>query len=413
MILDALTFAAISLGHLSLVILAINVVHGLGINWRGFELTARIGMVLAGLGSLGLGAAMLATDRGDWPASVRLYADACLVIGAVVLPATTIARALRGLPAGVIALPDDGEIDLAANEPGGAADLIGEGRHAGLLRWPGNGALRLKVERWGVEVAGLPPALEGLNLLHLTDLHFARGYRRRFFEAVVEEAMREEPDLVAFTGDLIDDDGASSWIVPVLSRCRGRLGQFAILGNHDVHHEPARLRDELARAGFEVVDGRWSRVADGEASLAIGGTSAPWGPELDPSSKPEADVCFVLSHSPDMFSRAPSWGADLVLAGHNHGGQIRLPVLGPILMPSRYGRRYDLGFFRKGRSLMYVSRGVGGKHPLRYGCPPEVTRLVLRAPKADPSRCLPPGSRGRRAGASSTSPSGNRERPGS
>ena len=68
-----------------------------------------------------------------------------------------------------------------------------------------------------------------------------------------------------------------------------------------------------------------------------------------------------------------------MLSGHNHGGQVRFPVIGPVLMPSLYSRRFDRGFFRSGRTLMHVSQGVAGKHPVRYGCPPEISRLVLRA----------------------------------
>ncbi len=95
----------------------------------------------------------------------------------------------------------------------------------------------------------------------------------------------------------------------------------------------------------------------------------------------EADFRIVLSHSPDQFPRAASAGVELVVSGHNHGGQIRLPVFGPILMPSRYSRHFDRGFFRSrdGASTLYVSQGIGGKHPIRYGCTPEITRFTLRA----------------------------------
>ncbi len=93
---------------------------------------------------------------------------------------------------------------------------------------------------------------------------------------------------------------------------------------------------------------------------------------------PPADFRILLSHSPDLFYKAQGWGVDLMLSGHNHGGQIRLPLVGPVFMPSRYSRRFDRGFFRQNGTLMYVNEGVGGKHPVRYGCPPEVSRMVLR-----------------------------------
>src|SRR6185437_2121813 len=120
------------------------------------------------------------------------------------------------------------------------------------------------------------------------------------------------------------------------------------------------------------LEGRWERLEIDGASLALGGTSAPWGPSLDYDAMPEADFRILLSHSPDQFPRAASRGVELVLAGHNHGAQIRLPIFGPILMPSRYSRHFDRGFFQAGvtPSLLYVSQGVAGKHPIRYGCSP-------------------------------------------
>jgi predicted MPP superfamily phosphohydrolase len=218
-----------------------------------------------------------------------------------------------------------------------------------------------------------------MSLVHLTDLHLARCFRRRFFEAVAEEAAGWEADLVAFTGDLLDDDAALDWIVPVLSRVRGRLGSFAILGNHDCKHQPRQIRRAVTEAGYTDLDGRWTRLEIEGANLAIGGTSYPWGPALDPRGMPEADFRLLLSHTPDRFLAASRWGMDLVVSGHNHAGQIRLPIVGPVFMPSLYSRHFDRGFFRSGRTLLYVSQGIAGKHPVRYGgCFPELTRLVLR-----------------------------------
>jgi hypothetical protein len=136
--------------------------------------------------------------------------------------------------------------------------------------------------------------------------------------------------------------------------------------------------DALMRAGFIVLHGTWTTVEADGATIAVGGTSAPWGPDVDPAAMPPADFGLLLSHSPDRFYRAVQWGVDLMLSGHNHGGQIRLPFVGAVFMPSVYSRRFDRGFFRRGRTLMYASDGIAGMHPVRYGCPPEVTRFVLR-----------------------------------
>ena len=120
----------------------------------------------------------------------------------------------------------------------------------------------------------------------------------------------------------------------------------------------------------------------GENRLAIGGTSHPWGKDIGRQKSPTAEARILLSHSPDEVYKAAGWGIDLVLSGHVHGGQVRLPVIGPILAPSRFSRRFDRGFFRIGRTLMFVSQGIGAKDPIRVGCHPEVTRFVLRSRKA-------------------------------
>jgi predicted MPP superfamily phosphohydrolase len=89
-------------------------------------------------------------------------------------------------------------------------------------------------------------------------------------------------------------------------------------------------------------------------------------------------VRILLAHSPDQLSWARRNDIDLMLAGHTHGGQIRFPLIGPILAPSRYGVRYAAGTFYLPPVVMHVSRGISGLQPLRFNCPPELTKLVLR-----------------------------------
>jgi predicted MPP superfamily phosphohydrolase len=266
--------------------------------------------------------------------------------------------------------------------------LIGTGGIASLLRLPGNESLSPEVHDWEVPVPGLPPALDGLKVVLLADLHMAPGYSRRYFDAVADQALALDADLVLCTGDVVEHPDAVTWIEPVLGRIRGRLGQYSILGNHDHQHGAWHIQEALAAAGYVDVEGRWQvqtvPTAAGDAvTIAFGGILAPWGADLERDSVPEADLRILLCHTPDHFGRIARWDAvDLMFSGHNHGGQIRLPVIGPVLMPSRYSRRYDRGFFQAGRLLMYVSQGLGAKHPIRFNCPPELTRLTLRCPVA-------------------------------
>jgi predicted MPP superfamily phosphohydrolase len=113
--------------------------------------------------------------------------------------------------------------------------------------------------------------------------------------------------------------------------------------------------------------------------LVLGGTEVPWmGTHPDFSSAPDA-FRLLLSHTPDHLEWARQQQADLMLSGHNHGGQVVLPVIGPVYSPSRFGVQYAAGAFWSEPTLLYVSRGVSGRHPLRWNCRPEVTKLVLRA----------------------------------
>lgn len=373
---------AASLGNACLLIWLINVVHGLGINWRGMDRAVAVSLVLIG-GTVAIGEWKAATAPVEtWPSVGLAYAWFCVFLATVVLPVATFLRLLRRRPAQ--ARPTAGaEIDFAAEL--GAETLIGSGRYSWCLRLPRHEAFRVSFDEFDLFLPGLPVEFEGLSIAHLTDFHFAPCFDPSFFDAVIERVARWDADVVAFTGDLIDDQSAIPWIRPIFSKLRGRSGNFAILGNHDVHQGPERIARELERAGFRMIDGLWTTIRREGCRLALGGTSAPWGPRLDWKARPGGLAAIVLSHSPDLFPQIAAEGIDLTLAGHNHGGQIRLPAIGPILMPSRYGRHFDADFFRRGRSLLFVGRGLAGKHPLRYGCPPQVARLTLRTESRSPT----------------------------
>jgi uncharacterized protein len=317
--------------------------------------------------------------RWPWPAGG--YALLCLFSGTVLWPLASLRLASRRRPEGITGSSQT--VDLA--QPAGPEALIGRGRGAWMLRLPRHDSFRLTLREWDVTIPGLAAPLDGLRIVQLSDLHMAPCFDRRFFESVVNAVHGWPADLVLVTGDLVEHDEAIAWIEPVLGELVARLGKFAVLGNHDFEHKPRAIISALDRAGLETLEGRWLKCDVDGAAIAIGGTSAPWGRALDPRDVPPADLRILLSHSPDLFYKAPDWGIDLMLSGHNHGGQIRLPLVGSVFMPSRYSRRLDRGFFRRGRTLLYVSEGVAGKHPVRYGCLPEAGLFVLRAATHGPS----------------------------
>ena len=183
----------------------------------------------------------------------------------------------------------------------------------------------------------------------------------------------------------IDERPCLGWITEVLGRVQSHLGAFCIFGNHDL-----RIRDmpllvtEVERAGWHYVGGRWSQLRVRGQTIVVAGNELPWlGPPADMTTCPRpADgrgaLRILLSHSPDQIHWARRRDFDLMLAGHTHGGQIQLPVIGPLIGQSRYGVRYCCGVFYEPPTLLHVSRGVSGVQNLRINCRPELTKLVLK-----------------------------------
>ncbi|MHC5542857.1 metallophosphoesterase, partial [Singulisphaera rosea] len=377
MSLDWFLLLCLMVGHVSLFVVVVNVVHALGMTDERMHKIKILLLVALFSGMVGI---LYEFSQGAWDVwsfPLRVYTAVCLAISLIGIPTTTILRHRRSHPVPISERSN--EIDFAAIH--GADALIGEGRYASLLRIKANESLRLCKREWEVTVPSLPAALDGLSLLQITDLHFAPCFQRKYFELVAAEAKAWEADLVLFTGDLIDHHESLDWIVPVLSGLKGRLGTYAILGNHDYDQDHQHIGKQLEVAGFTNLEGAWARLEVDGKTLALGGTSYPWGPMLDLRYHSDADFRILLSHSPDLFYRAASAGIDLMLSGHNHGGQIRLPIIGPVFMPSVFSRHFDRGFFQSQRTLLHVSQGIAGKHPIRIGCVPEIGRFILRAPR--------------------------------
>jgi predicted MPP superfamily phosphohydrolase len=302
------------------------------------------------------------------------YTGLCWVIGAGIFPMVTLKRLLRPRPACV--LQNHSEIVDVASRLG--YKPVGDGKHRRMARIPLNQLFQVEFTDKNLAMRRLPAAWEGLTILHLSDLHFCGTPDRDFYRLVLDRCRDWEPDLVAVTGDIVDSATHHRWIVPLLGRLRWRIAAFAILGNHDWWRDPALVRRRLRRIGMRVLPNTWQQVEVRGQPLVVVGHEGPWfrpGPDL--SACPEGPFRLCLSHTPDNIRWAKRHGVDLMLSGHNHGGQIRLPVVGSVFVPSLYSRRYDCGTFDESPTLLHVSRGLSGLHPLRFNCRPEVTRIVL------------------------------------
>lgn len=262
--------------------------------------------------------------------------------------------------------------------------LTAPGMHTWLSRLPGNQALKVQFHEEELRIERLPLPADGLRMVHLSDLHMSGRIQKDYFVHVVERVNAWEPDLVALTGDLIEYDQCIDWIPDTLGRLTAPGGVYFVLGNHDRRVDAQRLASALAETDMVHLGASWRQVTVRGTPLVLAGNELPWyKPAADLSDCPSrsADglpLRVLLAHGPDQFSWAQDHDFDLMLAGHNHGGQVSLPLLGPVLAPSRSGVRYAAGVFRAGQTVMHVSRGTSSHSLLRWNCPPEAALLVLR-----------------------------------
>ncbi|MCU0705986.1 MAG: metallophosphoesterase [Fimbriiglobus sp.] len=322
------------------------------------------------------------TDTGydfadGWSVWVVRYVLICLVFGGVIFPAVTVARLLRRKPEAVLAEKSE-VIDFGAKL---GTVAVGDGKFRQLATLPFNNALKVQFTDLRLRLKWLPAPLEGLTVLVISDLHFHGTPSRQWFDALFDHlAAQPKPDVLAFVGDYVDTDTHHEWIRPLLGKLGWTEAGVAILGNHDIHHKPDRVRAELAAVGLTVLGNGWKVVPVRGVPVVMIGHEGPWfGPPTSLMGAPLAGFRLGLSHTPDNFYWACDKSIDLVLCGHVHGGAIRVPVIGSIFVPSVYGRRFDQGVFEQGRTVMVVGRGISGREVVRVGTFPQVLRLTLTA----------------------------------
>jgi predicted MPP superfamily phosphohydrolase len=260
-------------------------------------------------------------------------------------------------------------------------ELAGTGTWARIARLPGNRSLRPVLDRAEVSIVGLPKVLDGLTILHLSDLHVQKTPNALFFERVAEELAAYEPDLICLTGDLVEKGGTSHAEVfrAFLQKFKFREAGLAILGNHDFWHPIGPTLKVLSDLGYQHLGNQRRTVRVRGTEVSLWGLEYPWNPELPQGwNQRLGEWTLCLSHTPDHFPMFAKLGSGLMLAGHVHGGQIRFPVIGPIIMPSVHGRKFDQGWFRRKNAYLHVSQGLSAGHPLRFGCSPGASLITLR-----------------------------------
>jgi uncharacterized protein len=270
----------------------------------------------------------------------------------------------------------------------------------------------LTIKRVTVPIRGLPERLQGCRIVHLSDFHFD-GLRLSpwLLRAVVEKTQALEPDFIALTGDFVTKETQPIFaLAGHLKALTSRYGTFACLGNHDNLSRKGRqtITQALTAAGITVL---WNETAyPFGPEFPVVGLADFWSREFSPqqvlADLPADRPRLVLSHNPDTAATLQQWRVDLQLSGHTHGGQIVLPLVGPLakviqqphfrrlrrLIPG-YRQKCDrvvhhwewaAGLYRVGDSWLYVNQGLGTYLPGRLFCPPELTELTLIRQQAAP-----------------------------
>ena len=246
----------------------------------------------------------------------------------------------------------------------------------------------LTVRRQELGLPGWPAGQAGLRVAVLTDLHVGSphagvGKLRR----VVERANAENPDIVVLLGDyVIQDVMGGEFVEPEviaaeLGKLTPRLGVFAVLGNHDWWLDGERVARALRGAGVVVLENEAQRVERGGHAFWVGGLADLWTRKPDVgralAAVADGEPVILLTHNPDVFPGVPE-RVSLTLAGHTHGGQVNLPLLGRPVVPSKYEQRYAMGHVVEGGRHLYVSGGVGTSIiPVRFRVPPELVVLTV------------------------------------
>lgn len=254
----------------------------------------------------------------------------------------------------------------------------------------------LEVTRHEAVIPGLPADFEGIKVAHFSDIHLDEFTEPFFLRHVVRHVNQLDPDLIFITGDYVTRQfGSHKFAVGAAWQCANILQGlhcrriYGVLGNHDIDVDAKQVSTALRDNGITLLRNSYIPLERGKSRIWLAGLDDPVSGDPIPDfavpaairNIPEEPV-ILLCHAPDFgryMSTLPAGQAvSFMLSGHTHGGQIRLPFVGPIVLPPG-GRLFPAGQYRLGHIRLYVNRGLGTVGvPFRLDCPPEVTLHTLR-----------------------------------
>jgi uncharacterized protein len=266
------------------------------------------------------------------------------------------------------------------------------GSAAGLAFYAGEIARHeLEIIYLTIRLPRLPDAFAGMKIVQISDFHFQEYTEAAFLEAVVRRVNEVAPGLVVLTGDFVSNNPLPKHFsiklgyhcAEILSRIECPL-RYAILGNHDAIVSSRAVTDALHTQGIPVLANSSLAIERDGQRIWLAGTrdalkdKPDLAAALPAGRRPDQEPVILLVHEPDYADRALGRKIDLVLSGHTHGGQIRIPFLPPLLLPGM-GTKYVHGLFGLPDGMqLYVNRGIGAVNlPFRFRCPPEITVITL------------------------------------
>jgi uncharacterized protein len=283
---------------------------------------------------------------------------------------------------------------------------------AGLIGAAGLALYSGEIERHWLDVTerdfflrNLPSAFDGMRIVQLSDIHMDNYTEPFFLHHVIDRVNRIKPDAVFLTGDFVTatfgwkrnlKPAAKAFARGAAWHCAGLLKEleckalFAVLGNHDFSVGAAEVSAALEANGITVLRNASVPIERSGSRIWLAGVDDPLEGHPHPELAIPASISnipnepiILLCHAPDyadhLLTLPVGQAVNLMFSGHSHGGQIRLPFLGALVLPP-LGRKYIQGWFRIGQLQLYVNRGIGTVElPFRLDCPPEITVITLRA----------------------------------
>ncbi len=245
----------------------------------------------------------------------------------------------------------------------------------------------IQVEKINIAIENLPESFDGAKIVHLTDFHSKNfGEREKKVLEILEDI---NPDFIFITGDFIDYrtkdiNSCQEFWRKLSNQHQGKT--FGVLGNHEhwiKSPDISAIKKLLEEGGISILNNENRKIFQGNKYIYLLGVDDPDSEKDDlPKTMIGAEENIpkiLLAHSPDIVDNLRGEKVDLILVGHTHGGQIRIPFVKPFWVPTKNRGKYASGLFEIGKTILYVNRGIGmATLPIRFNCSPEIVVIELK-----------------------------------